>query len=42
MRHTQLLELSKCRNKTYGLSTALIKGSLVEYTTKSFQGSKIT
>ena len=29
LRNTQLLELSKCRTKTYGLNTALFKGALL-------------
>ena len=29
LRNTQLLELSKCRTKTYGLNTTLFKGSLL-------------
>ena len=29
LRNTQLLELSKCRTKTYGLNTKLFKGSLL-------------
>ena len=29
LRNTQLLELSKCRRKTYGLNTTLLKGALL-------------
>ena len=29
LRNTQLLELSKCRTKTYGLNTTLFKGTLL-------------
>ena len=29
LRNTQLPELNKCRRKTYGLNTALLKGALL-------------
>ena len=29
LRNTQLLELSKCRTKMYGLNTTLFKGALL-------------
>ena len=29
LRNTQLLELSKCRTKTYGLNTTLFKGAIL-------------
>ena len=29
LRNTQLLELSKCRTKTYGSNTTLFKGALL-------------
>ena len=37
IRNTQLLELSKCKVKRYGLNTALFKGSRVHFHGKNCQ-----